>query len=197
MRSQGTVTDWDDQRGFGFITPSGGGRRVFVHVSALPRGRRPALGDVISYETVRDAGNRLRASDVRPVGSRQPRDAGRPGLGGAVALAGVALALVAGLWTVGRLPAAVPLLYLLLSVVSFALYAVDKSAARRRVWRVSEFNLHLADLFGGWPGGLVARHVLRHKTLKQPFRRVFWVTVAVNLAALAVLVLVPPSGLDR
>ena len=47
MRRQGTVTDWNDERGFGFITPEAQGSRVFVHISALPRGRRPAVGDVV------------------------------------------------------------------------------------------------------------------------------------------------------
>jgi cold shock CspA family protein len=42
-RSQrGVLEDWNDARGFGFITPAGGGSRVFVHVSAFPRGPRPA-----------------------------------------------------------------------------------------------------------------------------------------------------------
>ncbi|MFN3339314.1 MAG: cold-shock protein, partial [Dietzia sp.] len=40
-RRQGVLEDWNDSRGFGFITPSSGGARVFAHVSAFPRGRRP------------------------------------------------------------------------------------------------------------------------------------------------------------
>ncbi|WP_256794289.1 DUF1294 domain-containing protein [Terrabacter sp. Ter38] len=87
------------------------------------------------------------------------------------------------------LPAWMPVAYLLLSVTAFAMYRADKSAASvsgKR--RTPESTLHTVDLLGGWPGGLVARHVFRHKTIKQPFRTVFWLTVLANGAALAWLV---------
>ena len=47
-----------------------------------------------------------------------------------------------------------------------------------------ENTLHLLALLGGWPGALVAQAQFRHKTRKVSFRAVFWLTVAVNLAAL-------------
>ena len=190
MRSQGTVTDWDDQKGFGFITPADGGRRVFVHISALPRGRRPALGDVLSYTEARDARNRLRATEVRPAGGAS-RPAGRPGLARAVVGGSAFLALVLLLALVDRVPLVVPAVYVVLSLMSFGLYASDKAAAQRGARRVPESTLHLLDVLGGWPGGLVARHAVRHKTRKQPFRTVFWGTVLANVAGLAWLVLTP------
>lgn len=74
--------------------------------------------------------------------------------------------------------------YALLSVVTFTVYGVDKSAARRGRRRVPENRLHLLAIVGGWPGALVAQRTFRHKTVKQPFRAIFWVTVAANCAAL-------------
>jgi cold shock CspA family protein len=34
MRYQGRIGEWKDDRGFGFITPNGGGPRVFLHISS-------------------------------------------------------------------------------------------------------------------------------------------------------------------
>ena len=194
MRRQGQVSDWDDKRGFGFITPVDGGARVFVHVSALPRGRRPSVGDAVTFAEARDDRNRLRATGVQPVEPERRRGpAGRRGLARPVALAVAFLALLAALGALDRVGVAVALLYTALSVVSFGLYAADKSAAQRGAWRVRESTLHIADLLGGWPGGLVARHAFRHKTRKQPFRTVFWCTVAVNVAVLVWLVVTRPG----
>lgn len=72
--------------------------------------------------------------------------------------------------------------YVLLSTLAFLVYGADKSAARKGARRVPEATLHILGLLGGWPGALVARHVFRHKTRKQPFRTVFWLTVALNCA---------------
>jgi uncharacterized membrane protein YsdA (DUF1294 family) len=72
-----------------------------------------------------------------------------------------------------------------LSLVSFAAYGFDKYKARRESRRIPENTLHLIDLLGGWPGGLVGRNVWRHKTQKWPFVFVFWLTVIVHLASVA------------
>jgi cold shock CspA family protein len=51
MRTEGTLTKWNDDRGFGFITPTQGGPEVFVHVSAFPKdGQRPRIGERLTYE---------------------------------------------------------------------------------------------------------------------------------------------------
>lgn len=85
------------------------------------------------------------------------------------------------------------LFYLLMSVVCFAAYALDKSAARRGERRIPERRLLLLGLLGGWPGALLAQQWLRHKTRKQPFRTLFWCSVAVNLALFSALVACGPA----
>jgi uncharacterized membrane protein YsdA (DUF1294 family) len=98
-------------------------------------------------------------------------------------VAGVAFFLLVGIsaW-MGYLPHWILSLYLVASLVTFILYAVDKSAARKGAWRMPESTLHLVSLAGGWPGALIAQQLLRHKTGKAGFQAMFWVTVGVNCA---------------
>ena len=74
--------------------------------------------------------------------------------------------------------------YGLMSLLTFALYAKDKSAARNKSWRISERTLHLFALCGGWPGAMLAQQTFRHKTQKQPFRLIYWLTIIANCAVL-------------
>jgi uncharacterized membrane protein YsdA (DUF1294 family) len=71
-----------------------------------------------------------------------------------------------------------------MSVVTFAVYAHDKSVATTHHRRISEQTLHLLAVLCGWPGALLAQRLLRHKTRKTRFLLVFWVTVVANVAAL-------------
>ena len=86
----------------------------------------------------------------------------------------------------------ITLIYLAVSLFTFIVYALDKSAAKAGRWRTPEKTLHILALIGGWPGALLAQQKLRHKSQKQPFRIIFWFTVAMNLA---VLLMVIQSGL--
>lgn len=93
-------------------------------------------------------------------------------------------ALLAG-WALGLVPLALVAGYAGMSAVAFLLYRRDKRAARAGERRTRERTLHLADLLGGWPGGLLAQGRLRHKTRKATFQLVFWATVIVHCVALA------------
>ncbi|TKE96638.1 DUF1294 domain-containing protein [Vibrio kanaloae] len=73
--------------------------------------------------------------------------------------------------------------YLAVGVVTFFVYAKDKKAAINGNWRVPEKTLHTFSFAGGWLGALIAQDKLRHKTKKQPFRAIYWLTVAMNVAA--------------
>ena len=78
---------------------------------------------------------------------------------------------------------------LLVSILTVLVYAKDKSAAERGMWRVRESTLHLWSLLGGWPGAYVAQRTLRHKTRKDTFLTRYRLTVAVNCAVVAFVVM--------
>lgn len=191
MREQGRLTDWNDSRGFGYITPLHGGATVFVHISEFPRDkRRPCVTDLLTYEVGTDDRGRAHAVGVQFLSAAHARSS-RPGprstspisipvvLGGTAFLIGVLAA--AALRTI---PNAVAMAYLGMSVVTFIAYAIDKEAAELKQWRTRESTLIVLGLLCGWPGAAVAQEILRHKTRKQPFRTVFWVSVGVNIIVL-------------
>jgi cold shock protein len=57
--ARGTVKWFNSQKGYGFIQPQGGGGKdVFVHISAVERAGLPSLneGQVLEYEEVSNRG---------------------------------------------------------------------------------------------------------------------------------------------
>ena len=87
-----------------------------------------------------------------------------------------------GLWA-GRLPWWVLGAAIGVNLLTFLVYAMDKSAAQSGQWRTKESHLHLLSLAGGWPGAWFAQQWLRHKSRKTEFRAVYWATVVLHCAA--------------
>lgn len=77
---KGQLKTWKDERGFGFIHPDGGGREIFLHISALPSAsRRPKVGDMILYEKVTAPDGKVRAAKASIEGvAPAPRQITRP-----------------------------------------------------------------------------------------------------------------------
>lgn len=184
MRYQGRLTTWHDDKGYGFITPNGGGPRVFVHRTDFGSGRRPRGDELVTYELTLDDKKRHNARNVQYVKATRPR--GLPAIGaiGAPVLAAVFFGYLLSTSATGKLPWAVPAWYAVFSVMTYLAYRHDKDAAVRGNWRTKEEHLHMLSLVGGWPGALIAQRWLRHKSTKVSFLAVFFVTTALNLAAL-------------
>lgn len=190
-RASGTVTGWNDERGFGFVTPSGGGERAFLHISAYLSAGRPADGEHVTYTPFTEASGRRQAKEVRADGkAAYVPEHGGGSSAGVGSLAPVVL-LIAAYFVADQvwfLPAWLPWLYAIASVVTFVAYAIDKGQSRNGGQRVSENALLLLGLAGGWPGAIVAQLVFRHKTVKRSFRVPFWITVVLNVLAVVGIV---------
>ena len=192
MRFEGTLKSWTDDRGFGFIESDQGGAEVFVHVKSIVNLQgRPQPGQRFSFEVELGPQGKKRAAKVLPLRQQRPIAARRNSAtqwGTATLFAIPAFLLlhvaIAAIW---RPPAAIALYYVVVSLVTFAVYAMDKAAAARRDQRTPEKNLHLLSLVGGWPGALLAQQYLRHKSAKLEFRATFWLTVVLNVAAFVVV----------
>jgi len=192
MKFQGTLTKWNDERGFGFIKPTGGGQDVFVNIKAFPRGRgRPSDGVRLAFSVEVGPDGKKRATSVEyaamaRAAAPSPRSAARRGppwpLLSVVTLCAFPVVYAAASWMWG-VSAYVLAAYAVLSAVAFVVYRADKSAAERNAWRVPEANLHLLSLVGGWPGATLAQQFLRHKSKKAEFRFVHWAVVLANLGA--------------
>lgn len=189
MRYQGKITRWKDEQGYGFILPDGGGEEVFVHIKAFnPRQPRPTGNELVTYELVRDANGRARAAAVAYAtgGGRRPADGGAGPSNYPLLLVLLFFAFIGVLTATGKLPLALLGFYVFLSLITFVVYALDKSAAQDGRRRTPENKLHLLALVGGWPGALAAQNRLRHKSSKTSFLLVFWLTVLLNCSALGV-----------
>lgn len=200
---KGRLLRWNERRGFGFIQPFNKGRTVFLHISALKDATHPPQkGDIIYYYSKLDKkNNRIIAykafisepkqQSVPPIppkdtdngSTRDARTTGKPSSPVVNAL------LISSLPSIGLTHFIVtttnltPLIvYLVMSWLTFAAYANDKSRAQQDQRRISEKTLHLCELAGGWLGGFIAQQRLRHKTRKKSYQVRFWLIVAFHWA---------------
>ena len=72
---------------------------------------------------------------------------------------------------------------LVVNVLTFVVYGIDKWKARRGRWRVPEATLLVLAAAGGSLGAWVAMQLFRHKTQKKKFRYGVPVLFVLQLAA--------------
>lgn len=206
MNKTGKVIRWEADRGFGFIQGTAGTQDVFFHVKDVQRGWTPQVGLVVTYELVHVGGKGPRAVAVQGAASRSaarvptshpaptrsrarveprtpaPKD---PWLKPILLVALLWAAVLGWASATHRLPAWVVPAWLGLNLWTFVVYWRDKWAAQRGQWRTPESSLHVWSLLGGWPGARIAQQTLRHKSRKEAFQTIYWVTVLAHVAGVS------------
>jgi uncharacterized membrane protein YsdA (DUF1294 family)/cold shock CspA family protein len=196
----GKLITWKDDRGFGFIQPTDGGQDVFLHISEIRDAtRRPQENDIIYYRRIVDSDGKIRAcnafivgarkksaafSEASTMGNAQPPKAIESAFPiGEVILISFLPLLGAAHFTLTTGNILPIVLYPVMSLVTYALYADDKSRAQRKDWRIPEQSLHLCELLGGWIGGFIAQRTLRHKSRKKSYQVEFWAVIIIHYIA--------------
>lgn len=181
---------------FGFITPKNGGKSVFLHINDFSKKhKRPGQGRSVIYSLSKDKRGRICATDVYPQYGREEvtKADGQKIVSLFISIGFIFVVVMLVLFN--KLPTIIIGLYLVVSALTFILYAKDKSAAQSGKWRTSEGTLHLFSLVGGWPGAAIAQSHLRHKSKKVSFRVGYWITVFVNCGLLVWLL--TPEGAQQ
>ncbi|MUK42433.1 DUF1294 domain-containing protein [Aliivibrio fischeri] len=175
---KGRVVEWNDSKGYGFISALNGELRVFLHISTLKnKNRRPKVGDEVSFDINEEIKGRFNANNVSIAGVNT--------IPSTIMFCFIYLVLASVALVMFNGEKMFLVLYLGMSLLTYAMYAVDKNAAKKGNWRTPENTLHVLSLLGGWPGALFAQNQFRHKSKKQPFKTILWITIFVNIGAFA------------
>ena len=80
----------------------------------------------------------------------------------------------------------IPAIFIVLNIIAFIVYGVDKSKAQKGAWRISEATLIRIAAVCPF-GSLIGMNVFRHKTKKAKFR-IVTVFAVVHLIVAALLI---------
>ncbi len=70
---------------------------------------------------------------------------------------------------------------LIMSIVTFIVYSVDKVKATKNKWRIPEKTLLIFSVIGGVYGALIAMYKIRHKNRKMLFIVTNWTFAVVYI----------------
>lgn len=71
---------------------------------------------------------------------------------------------------------------LIINIVTFLVYFIDKRKAIKGRWRIPEKHMHLLELLGGTPFAFLAHRFLRHKNRKVSYQVVFYLIVTLQIS---------------
>jgi len=205
LRKRGTIHKWNDEKGFGFITPNDSNKTIFVHIKSFTdRNVRPIENQKVTYTLEKNdkgyaAINVSRTTD-NPIRSKtnihrkltqkhitKKQTPIKESSTNSVSLItmlfiGIFILFILHFSVIeNKLPPITIMLYLLISILTYFTYKIDKNKAINNEYRISEKSLLLLSLFGGWAGALIAQQKFRHKNKKLSFQIPFWLVIFVNI----------------
>lgn len=202
-RFQGRLTEWHDEKGYGFIQGITDERhaRVFLHIKNFKRsGPRPIEGCVLEYELGLDEQSRPKAIHVSYVKANQVnKNPSSPSRHSNSQMPFHPIYILMGVYWITLLVAsafaAIPNFFLLIlsliNAYTYWIYAKDKQAAQNNTQRIPEQHLLMMSLVGGWTAAWFAQQNLRHKTQKQPFKKYHHIMIILNILILLGIIIVP------
>ena len=71
-----------------------------------------------------------------------------------------------------------------INLSTFVAYGVDKKAAQKGSWRISEKDLHSLEFLGGWIGAWLGQRFFHHKTSKRSYMATYKLMIVMEFAAI-------------
>jgi len=184
MRYQGKLVKWYDDKGFGFIRATIDSKDVFLHISEFQKlKKRPAIGELLTYEIVQDNKGRFRAVNVSYLSTelliKKSNEETKFSISFLIFFLIFTCFIVERSFN-GFLSIFFPLIFIGSNLVTFLFYYQDKTSAIRNDWRTPESTLHMLSLLGGWGAAYLAQKLFRHKHKKMSFMLVYKITIILN-----------------
>lgn len=201
MKQQGKIIRWQDEKGFGFIQTQNQ-QEIFFHIRDYCANTRPVLNEKVFFDMGVDKQNRPCAKNIQQaefvqqkvanhnayLQRQQAREISENTLSNFVIFGLGFLAVLSITILLLKLSWLILGWYVLIGLITFGVYAKDKSSAKNNGWRTPENTLHTLAIFGGWVGASVAHKMLKHKSSKTSFRQIFYATIVINMILLIVII---------
>mgnify|MGYP000020370964 CR=1 FL=1 len=164
---KGRLKDWNEEQGIGIITVADSKDDILFELKDFIANHQPHQGEMLICSLRPTLGGRLQAFRVQPTGlvmgdCRFNR-------------------LQASDWLLAGLPFIFSLLAAIFSLIPLLAYLVFSAASMMTIYQdhnkktgrfsVSDWQLLIAELLGGWPGSLVAQAALNHHCPTRAYQR--------------------------
>ncbi len=182
VRKKGILTTWNNDKGYGFITPIGETKEIFIHISEYQG--HPLLNDQLSFTLSKDKSGRDCAINAIKFHKAKltptKKDTNTVGI---LSIFSITIFYLILFYFTKESSIQIYIIpyYIMISIFTFFIYSKDKDYAEAGSWRISEKTLHLLSILGGWSGALIAQDKLQHKSSKFSFKIVFFLTILLNL----------------